>query len=179
MCGEERWAEVPNTLAKRLQSIIRSLPIETSTASITDPPPETHNKFSLNHYSSLEKSQNTNQVSSQDNGGRQPHHTPPNPSLHYPSSGSESTIAAISITRPHVLFLAKQGGEYRLSQISVGDMSCNSFVSALKKEYFRLRGHLRGWLSIWRYSHCDFYKVSAIIGKFKTFIKNIIAVREI
>jgi hypothetical protein len=68
----------------------------------------------------------------------------------------------MSITRHRVLFLAKKGGDYRLAQICVSNMNCYTFFSTMNKEYFRLRGVLRGWFSVWRYSHCEFYKVSAI-----------------
>ncbi|KAI1660367.1 hypothetical protein F4813DRAFT_349696 [Daldinia decipiens] len=57
-----------------------------------------------------------------------------------------------------VLFVVKRGADYKLAQIGVSGLSCHDFFSEMRKEYFRLRGFLRNWSSIWRYSHCDFYQ---------------------
>ena len=160
VCGEERWAEVPNALVKRLQSIIRSLPVDTLATQITQPPPEAHIISDPNPRSALNTSLNSSQISYQDHRGQQPSGAPSNSSLHRPPSGLK---ADMSTTQHRVLFLAKQGGDYRLAQICVSNMTCHTFFSTMKMEYFRLRGVLRGWFSVWRYSHCDFYKVSVFI----------------
>ncbi|KAJ5324219.1 hypothetical protein N7476_002819 [Penicillium atrosanguineum] len=158
VCGEERWAEVPNALVKRLQSIIRSLPVDTLATQITQPPPEAHTRSNPNPRSVLNNRLISNQTSYQDHRVGQPGGSSSNPSLHRRPSGLKANIADMSISRRRVLFLAKKGGDYKLAQIRVSNMNSHTFFSTMKKEYFRLRGVLRGWFSVWRYSHCDFYK---------------------
>ncbi|CAI7654833.1 unnamed protein product [Penicillium crustosum] len=157
VCGEERWAEVPNTLVKRLQSIIRCLPVVTSPTQITQPPPEVHTRSDPSPCG-IQNSIISDQGSYENHGVEQPNGSPSYFSLHRRPSGIKANIADISITRHRVLFLAKKGGDYRLAQICVSNMNCYTFFSTMKKEYFRLRGVLRGWFSVWRYSHCEFYK---------------------
>ncbi|KAJ5301623.1 hypothetical protein N7508_006486 [Penicillium antarcticum] len=157
VCGEERWAEVPNTLVKRLQSIIRRLPVDSLVTQLTPPPPEAHTS-NPNPCNVPNISVTSNQTSYQGHRVKQPDGSPSNPSLRLRPSGHNVNSADMSITRQHVLFLAKQGGDYRLAQICISNMTCHSFFSTMKKEYFRLRGVLRSWFSVWRYSHCDFYK---------------------
>lgn len=55
--------------------------------------------------------------------------------------------------------MVQKGLDYRLAQLEVTGHTCHTFFSSMKNEYFNLRGTLRKWLSVWRYSHCDFYKV--------------------
>ncbi|GKT97673.1 nucleoside phosphorylase domain protein [Colletotrichum tofieldiae] len=49
------------------------------------------------------------------------------------------------------------GLDYGLAQIDVESLSCSRFFRDLRSSYFDLRGTLRTWFSVWRYSHCDFY----------------------
>lgn len=162
-CGEERWAEVPNTFVKRLQSIIRRLSMDTTATKNTQLPPEAHTRSNPTSCSTPNNSLVSNRITNLDHGRQQPGGSSSNPSPHRRPSGLKANIVDMSITRHRILFLAKQGGDYRLAQICVSNLNCHTFFSIMKKEYFRLRGVLRGCFSVWRYSHCDFYKVSAVV----------------
>jgi hypothetical protein len=110
------------------------------------------------------------------------HHTePPKPSHGHPSMSSKrtklepsnpyvpaqvnalptssSTAHRHSMVERYVLLLVRRGDQYLLSQISVHHSDDNTFFQTLRSEYLRLRGWLRNYLGIWRYSHCDFYQV--------------------
>jgi hypothetical protein len=165
-CGEERWAEIPNTFVKRFQSIIRSLPMDTLAAQNMKSPPEAPTRSDLTPHNASEKRQISNQISGQGHNGKQPGGSRFNPPLHRRPSGLKADIVDLDITQHRVLFLAKQGGDYKLAQIRVTNANCHTFFRTMKKEYYRLRGLLRGWFSVWRYSHCDFYKASALIRLF-------------
>ena len=69
----------------------------------------------------------------------------------------------MNIPSHRVLFIVKQGTDHKLAQLCVSGLSCHVFFSKLKKEYFHLRGFLRVWFSVWRFSHCDFYMASVKI----------------
>jgi hypothetical protein len=140
------------SFAKRLQSIIKSFPRDTGATQNLRPPPGTYTRSNPTPRSAL----NNNQVSNQ-----QPGDSSSSPSLHHRPSGSKGNTFNKSITQHRVLFLAKQGKDHKLTQICVSDLGCHTVSETLKEEYFRLRGVLRGRFSVWRYSHCDFYKVNA------------------
>jgi hypothetical protein len=152
---------VPSTLVKRLQSIIRSIRVVGLATQTTPPPPEAHTS-NPNPSSVLNNSLVSSHTSYQVYKVEQSHGSSSSPSLHLRRSGLKANIVDMSITRQRVLFLAKRGGDYRLAQICVSNMNSHTFFSSMRKEYYRLRGFLRTWFSVWRYSHCDFYKVSAI-----------------
>ena len=50
--------------------------------------------------------------------------------------------------------------DYRLAQIKAIGVHDDNFFDALKREYIAKRGLMRFLFSIWRYSGCDFVKVS-------------------
>lgn len=161
-CGDERLAEVPNAFAKRLRSIIRSLPTETTATQNIQPPEGIHVRSdSTPHRASNDTI--SIQVPHQDDGSQQAGGSSSNPSLHHRPSGLKPNTFDMSVNQQRVLLLAKQGEDYKLAQICVGNSNCDIFFGTLKEEYFRLRGVLRGWFSIWRFSHCDFYKVNASV----------------
>lgn len=54
--------------------------------------------------------------------------------------------------------MANRGRDFKIVQIRVEGDRNRTFFGELRKEYFRLRGFIRSWCSIWTYSHCDFYK---------------------
>ena len=80
--------------------------------------------------------------------------------LHYLPSRLKAKTADINIPDHRILFIVKQSTEYKLAQICVNGLNSHTFFSALRHKYFHLRGFLRSWFSVWRYSHCDFYMVS-------------------
>lgn len=80
--------------------------------------------------------------------------------LHYLPARFKATITDPGIPDHRVLFLVKQSAEYKLAQICVNELNCHTFFSVLRDKYFHFRGFPRGWFSVWRYSHCDFYMAS-------------------
>ena len=72
----------------------------------------------------------------------------------------EPKTSSQEISDYRVLLMVNKGANYRLEQIYVSGVTCHIFFIKLRETYFRLRGFLRNWLSIWRYSHCDFYMAS-------------------
>lgn len=80
--------------------------------------------------------------------------------LHYLPSRVKTMDADINIPNHRILFIVKQSVDYKLAQICVNGLTSHTFFSTLRDRYFHLRGFLRSWLSVWRYSHCDFYMAS-------------------
>lgn len=61
---------------------------------------------------------------------------------------------------PRFVFLAvESGSEHRLAQLDVYGLDDDCFFRLLREDYLALRGYLRRWLSIWKYSHCNFVTV--------------------
>lgn len=80
------------------------------------------------------------------------------PYLHSPESnpnqGRPSLLRVLLVVRP-------KKDHYRLAQIDVNDLTTTEgFFVDLRSEYFRLVRPWRRYLSVWRFSHCDFYRVS-------------------
>lgn len=80
------------------------------------------------------------------------------------SSNQQATQTIINIppiNQAFVLFGVK--GTRRtleLAQINANKyLNDNAFFENMRKQYRELRGCLRYWFSIWRFSHCDFVKV--------------------
>jgi hypothetical protein len=65
------------------------------------------------------------------------------------------------IVDQRILLIVQNGFDHYLAQIVLEQMGTNQFFDKLKAEYFRLKGIPRRLLSVWRLSHCDFYKVSS------------------
>lgn len=74
---------------------------------------------------------------------------------------AQTSINMPQINESFVLFGVK--GTRRtleLAQINARKyISDNAFFWDMRKQYRQLRGFLRYWFSIWRFSHCDFVKV--------------------
>ena len=80
--------------------------------------------------------------------------------LQYLPSRVKAMSADRNIPNHRVLFIVKQSAEYKLAQICVNGLDSHTFFGTLRDKYFYLRGFLRSWFSVWRYSHCDFYMAS-------------------
>ena len=52
------------------------------------------------------------------------------------------------------------GDENRLAQIKIVDKKDDTFYEELKKSYKATKGILRRVFSIWKYAHCEFFKVT-------------------
>lgn len=76
-----------------------------------------------------------------------------------PKGFTSLTIYTAQSPLQRVLLVVKTGTDHRLAQIPVKDITSFQFFHKLRSEYFKLRGIWRRCLSVWRYSHCDFYKV--------------------
>ncbi|KAI1409804.1 hypothetical protein F5Y13DRAFT_88541 [Hypoxylon sp. FL1857] len=154
-CGEHRWAEVPPSFTKHLKSIVRSLPRSSTTFQNLQPPPV---PFYGNGGGSAsnQNSQSQGQSTQNSQGYSQPTKSSPGNATQ-PGTWRPPT-SALSNTLSHcILFVVKKGAEYKMAQISVSKNPCYVFFSTLRAKYFDLRGFLRSWFSVWRYSHCDFY----------------------
>ncbi|PKY04628.1 hypothetical protein P168DRAFT_136900 [Aspergillus campestris IBT 28561] len=156
-CGEERWAEVPKRFSKRLQSIIRSLPTGTTAREDLQPPPGTHTR-SDSLPSSAPNNGISNQAPHQGHGIQQAVSPSSDPSSHRRPPGLQASIFDKSLTQHRVLLVVKRGHNYRLAQIRVSGSNHDTFFGTLREEYFRLRGMMRSWFSVWRYNHCEFYE---------------------
>ncbi|RDL36050.1 uncharacterized protein BP5553_06662 [Venustampulla echinocandica] len=155
-CGEDRWAEVPRPFAKRLKSIIRSFPESSIAMQDLQPPPTSYRQNS-----SGPPDRNggaPGQFSKNRQGNMQPASSSSANAPQFRTPGLKTEIVDINIPNHRVLFIVKQGAEYKLAQICVEGLSCHIFFSTVRQKYFQLRGFLRSWFSVWRYSHCDFYK---------------------
>jgi hypothetical protein len=64
-----------------------------------------------------------------------------------------------SLTPLRVLLMVKRGTSYYVSQIRTESLTTVIFFQKLKLDYIRLRGLPRRLFSVWRFSHCDFYRV--------------------
>ncbi|KAI0895002.1 hypothetical protein F4806DRAFT_105410 [Annulohypoxylon nitens] len=148
-CGEMRHAGVPLAFIKRLQPIIRSLP---QTAQFST------SAFHGGSSGVASTSNNPSQGNSSQN--KQIYQrSASSPSNNATKSGSQRQIA-VSNTIPlshHILLVVQKGVDYKIAQIGVSGLRCQEFFRTLRDDYYRLRGFIRVWFSIWRYSHCDFY----------------------
>jgi hypothetical protein len=81
------------------------------------------------------------------------------------SQATQNQVTSLGVSVRHstprrVLLIVKSGTDHHLTQMLVHEITSLGFFKKLRSEYFRLRGFWRSRLSVWRYSHCDFYKVS-------------------
>lgn len=58
-----------------------------------------------------------------------------------------------------VMLLVRSHYDYYLAQLDVSGTNTVQFFAMLRKEYLRLRGFFARYFSVWRFSHCDFYRV--------------------
>ena len=78
----------------------------------------------------------------------------------------EPGYANYDLQSGHVLLVVRQGPilemvpDYKLAHIPITQVDDEGFFRMVRENYFRLRGFIRSWFSVWRYSHCDFYEVS-------------------
>jgi hypothetical protein len=77
-------------------------------------------------------------------------------SIRQPTPSASTTLNVDSL---FVFLAVKTGQESQLAQIQAHNLQDDLFFDKLRSEYQRLRGRLRGLLSIWMYSHCDFVQV--------------------
>jgi hypothetical protein len=77
-----------------------------------------------------------------------------------PGSNTHSNMNTGIQLKQHVFLVASVSEDHRLAHIEVHKLTTtDEFFELLRSKYCRLRGRLRRWVSIWGYSHCDFFKV--------------------
>jgi hypothetical protein len=91
---------------------------------------------------------------------------------HVGSSFPPSQVHGVAVNTVHsssglrsfrILLLVNSRSDHDLSQIALQQSSTTAdFFLALRRDYFRLRGYLAHFFSIWRFHHCDFYLVSPL-----------------
>ena len=73
--------------------------------------------------------------------------------------GSSGTaISALPKMAGYVFLGVKCGDENRVAEINVHGLGDDKFFEELREEYYKMKGYLRRFFSIWRYAHCDFVK---------------------
>lgn len=65
---------------------------------------------------------------------------------------------------PSYVFIGVRcGDEHKVAEINVSGFGDDQFFDELRAEYYKLKGHVRRYLSIWRFKHCDFVKVNTTL----------------
>ncbi|KAI1088735.1 hypothetical protein F5B19DRAFT_470013 [Rostrohypoxylon terebratum] len=157
-CGEKRWTEVPKPFAEHLQSIIHNLihhhhhpPAPLLPSYATNPPQTLNTQAGQGVHGNSnglgQRTRNAGGASTSNVHVLQPGASPQQPN-DQSSHGSNRRI----------ILIVNRGRDYKIVQIRVDGDTNRTFFRQLRKEYFRLRGFIRGWCSVWTYSHCDFYK---------------------
>ena len=159
-CGDQRHVDMPLSSALELKSLVNAARRSPITA--------------MNHTGSASpNSQNQHAASSSQTGTpTQPQHNHnANTGVAMPSSTLTPALApgSASNTSPaptnsgglHIFLGVNRGSEYRLTQWEVHDFSDNQFFKTLKRRYIKERGFWRLCFSWYRYSGCEFWKVSS------------------
>jgi hypothetical protein len=68
-----------------------------------------------------------------------------------------------SNTPVYVFIGVKCGDEHKIAEINVHEFGDDQFFEELRAEYYKLKGRLRHYFSIWRFKHCDFVKVNTTL----------------
>ncbi|KAL3428893.1 hypothetical protein BDV09DRAFT_201144 [Aspergillus tetrazonus] len=164
-CGEERWMELPAPFVYGLDQCIADY-IETEPRmqalkkSLSDPSVGFRGATATSRGpSSLSLSQSSPSIEVQQANLELAGSSIPNqmhPTNIYLATQTTSQLPP-AIQR-YVLLLVRRSNRHCLSQICVHQLDDNAFFQSLRSDYCRLRGWLRNHLSVWRYSHCDFYQ---------------------
>ncbi|KAI1390294.1 uncharacterized protein F4822DRAFT_443198 [Hypoxylon trugodes] len=165
ICGENGRAVVPSQFAEFLKSIVHD-PGQSRTLTQNSPPPPAQNP-------PPDQGSPSNAAVSKDGGNNSS--SPQNFQGSCQKGTSSSTDSGSTSSQPqkvnptsssYVLLFVEKGNDFKVAQIRIeqadpdGDYTrrCQTFFHELKKSYLCLRGFFRNWFSIWRYSHCEFYK---------------------
>jgi hypothetical protein len=147
--------------AKRLARIVKRLPSSSGTHSspIGQGPPlrQQQTNTDTQSASTPQSSGNANQGNGTSSSGLQPNRQLPHHISTTVTNANPATLPAL-----HVFFVVATSETHQLAQMDVQKLTDDKFFQLLKSEYFRLRGFLRKWMGIWRFSHCLFYKVRQI-----------------
>jgi hypothetical protein len=73
--------------------------------------------------------------------------------------GSGAVNSALVKITGYVFLGVRRGDENRVAEINVHGLGDDQFFEALRVEYYKMKGYLRRYYSIWRYKHCDFFMV--------------------
>ncbi|KAL4734433.1 hypothetical protein BDV11DRAFT_174782 [Aspergillus similis] len=164
-CGEERWMELPAPFVDGLKQcmedhIAMETRIQTLKQALIDSLEENRGAAASSHGpSSLTLGQSPPSMAFQQaNSGLAASSIPiqMDPTNIHPAS--KTTSQPPQAIERYVLLLVRRSNRHCLSQIRVHRSDDNAFFQTLRSDYCRLRGWLRNYLSVWRYSHCDFYQ---------------------
>lgn len=151
---------MPKTFGRRIRKEIGILIMSTMATQHINPPPKAHISPDLSSGSSLGSTQTFSPAHQQYHGSQNQNASPADTSLQGQIPGDRVNALGPNFDSRHVLFIVNHGGDYKLAQLRVERDNSRSFFKKMKQEYFHLRGFFRGWFGIWRFDHCDFYKVS-------------------
>jgi hypothetical protein len=158
ICGDERWANVPRAFAEIVDNLLKtaskpgtaagkgSSVMKPQLQKLNSSPPNASNLANAPLVRvNLQPSSSTSIAANQSTG---------------PLKSQEGSASQTSRAPMSVFFVVNAGSDNHLAQIKAINVSTHQFFYKIRKEYYRLRGSLRSWFSIWRYSHCDFCVVS-------------------
>ncbi|KAI9687189.1 MAG: hypothetical protein M1820_010505 [Bogoriella megaspora] len=169
-CGKRHWKEVPKDFALHLMDSLKQMRLNdlriASLADSSSRPAAGDIVGSGSNYSPTTQSFSAQQQTQQTLA------VPTqcaNPTLRGGNNPAKSSSGATSWKpRPdnnnlwqtlRVFILVQIGRDYEVAQITVNSgMRSKAFFSRMRNDYFRVRGFFRSWFSVWKFSHCEFYK---------------------
>ncbi|KAF2874401.1 hypothetical protein BDV95DRAFT_604585 [Massariosphaeria phaeospora] len=154
-CGRQRWMIVPSYFADHLTRLVNQFTVYTS-----DDPRVSQSADNANE-SQPPQHQHVGTVETQPEISTLPSTPNTPPSVQLPIVPGHATGIDLSTAQPspmRVMLVASVGYDHLLTQIPVHQIDTGEFFKILRLEYSTLFGFLRRYFSIWRFSHCDFYK---------------------
>ncbi|KAK4163292.1 hypothetical protein QBC43DRAFT_319840 [Cladorrhinum sp. PSN259] len=147
-CKETRWEAVPIAFAERISLLIQKYPLDSRSATLTTPPPA---KIARLPSRSFENPPYYDSRSSELPGQSLA-------DLNSVPSGSKALELHRSTPQPRFIFLVAQAKRLVLDEIPSLYLNTEHFAEELRQAYFRHKGPLGSWLSMYGFSHCDFGK---------------------
>ncbi|KAF2111394.1 hypothetical protein BDV96DRAFT_602996 [Lophiotrema nucula] len=143
-CGDQRWMDVPRPFGDRLYELVQAASNSSNDGDVSSSVVQT-----------MPETQSAPQMQAQH---RQLPGTISLASLTAntsdPSASNGQTAVVIT---GRILFVVESGDSLELTQIPVHGKRTIDFFRNLRSDYFKLRGYWRTHLSVWRFSHRDFY----------------------
>lgn len=161
-CGKPRWAEVPTSFAETIAGTsgknLTPSHMPQGRQSHATPHPQPPNAAAPGH---------SNQGAAKQSHipSLSPAHIPTGSNFQAQSSGRSNQDLHIFLVTRHSSLL--RSSYYRLAQTTTKSMSDKSFFSWVRATYYHHRGFFLSFLSIYRYSHCEFFKVCQVGYYFK------------
>jgi len=159
-CGEQRWAEVPTDFARVVTRSARTCLTNSQLVAYpgsVQPPQASHLK-QLPSSASVASSKAAERFAKGAQAAGGSGSSSRNPPLGA-GPNTNTGITSSPLTSQRVFLLVAAGNGFRLAQIRVERLTTYEFFRELRQRYNDIRRFFRRWLSIWVYSHCDFYRV--------------------